>query len=219
MALPCAHLQCCQVHLAWVYSENYRKRKYTPCSPSSACPKQYFLKPLAEYYVAGQCEVRGSDKHSERAWHLGKGLLAHLLLHGVGGGLVLLLVLLLLLAVIVYLQQQCQQSTGINTAALPQCLPPQSLAVPGATILIELGISRARNTAARRGSERVRCNVLSAALQRAGKKLEPRLVVNLALGHGARALAHLLLHLVCGRLVLLLQLLLLLAVAAHLHSE
>ena len=58
----------------------------------------------------------------------------------------------------------------------------------------------------------------SAALQSAGRKLEVRLVVDLLLGDGPGALAHLLLHLVCGRLVLLLQLLLLLAVAVHLHS-
>ena len=41
------------------------------------------------------------------------------------------------------------------------------------------------------------------------------LVVNLLLGDRAGALAHLLLHLVCGSLILLLQLLLLLAVLHH----
>ena len=58
----------------------------------------------------------------------------------------------------------------------------------------------------------------SAVLQSASRKLEARLVVNLLLGDGSRALAHLLLHLTCGCLVGLLQLLLLLAVAAHLRS-
>ena len=53
----------------------------------------------------------------------------------------------------------------------------------------------------------------------AGRELEARLVVNLLLGDGSGALAHLLLHLACGRLVGLLQLLLLLAVAVHLRSE
>ena len=41
------------------------------------------------------------------------------------------------------------------------------------------------------------------------------LVVNLLLSDRARALAHLLLHLVCGRLILLLQLLLLLAILQY----
>ena len=60
---------------------------------------------------------------------------------------------------------------------------------------------------------------MSAKLQSAARGLEPHLVVNLVLGDRPGALAHLLLHLVCGRLVLLLQLLLLLAIAAHLRSD
>ena len=60
---------------------------------------------------------------------------------------------------------------------------------------------------------------MSAALQSAGRNLKARLVVDLLLGDGPWALAHLLLHLARGRLVGLLQLLLLLAVAVHLRSE
>ena len=88
----------------------------------------------------------------------------------------------------------------------------------GAITFIELDISSAKNTAAGRAPW---YDVIwrQETLQSACIGLEPHLAVDLLLGDGPGALAHLLLHLVGGRLVLLLQLLLLLAVAADLAQQ